>query len=145
MGRPFSSRNSTGRPSCSSARLRRTNTWRLRRPPTCAGRPPSSPLHDLRHAFATRLLEAGVHRKVVSEALGHASVAFTIDRYQQRHADDASAGRGRDQGGTRAPVEGQRSPLWPSCGQVGLSSDRRRPFPQLDEWAPGDSNPEPAD
>jgi integrase len=38
-------------------------------------------LHDLRHAVATRLLEAGVHPKVVSEALGHASVAFTLDVY----------------------------------------------------------------
>jgi integrase len=39
-------------------------------------------LHDLRHAFATTLLEAGVHPKVASEALGHASVAFTMDTYQ---------------------------------------------------------------
>jgi integrase len=30
---------------------------------------------------ATRLLEAGVHPKVVSEALGHSSVAFTLDVY----------------------------------------------------------------
>jgi integrase len=43
---------------------------------------PRPRFHDLRHAFATRLLEAGVHPKVVSEALGHASVAFTMDRYQ---------------------------------------------------------------
>jgi integrase len=39
-------------------------------------------LHDLRHAFATSLLVAGVHPKVVSEALGHASTAFTMDTYQ---------------------------------------------------------------
>jgi integrase len=39
-------------------------------------------LHDLRHAFATSLLAAGVHPKVVSEALGHASTAFTMDTYQ---------------------------------------------------------------
>jgi integrase len=38
-------------------------------------------LHDLRHAFATSLLVAGVHPKVVSEALGHASTAFTMDVY----------------------------------------------------------------
>jgi integrase len=38
-------------------------------------------LHDLRHAFATTLLVAGVHPKVVSEALGHSSVAFTMDVY----------------------------------------------------------------
>jgi integrase len=46
-----------------------------------AGLPPMR-LHDLRHAHATTLLAAGVHPKVVSEALGHASVAFTMDTYQ---------------------------------------------------------------
>ena len=35
--------------------------------------------HDLRYAFATRLLESGVHPKVVSEALGHASISITMD------------------------------------------------------------------
>lgn len=38
-------------------------------------------LHDLRHGFATTLLAAGVNVKVVSEALGHASTAFTMDCY----------------------------------------------------------------
>lgn len=45
------------------------------------GLPPMR-LHDLRHAHATTLLVAGVHPKIVSEALGHASVAFTMDTYQ---------------------------------------------------------------
>jgi integrase len=39
-------------------------------------------LHDLRHAYATTLLAAGVNVKVVSEALGHARTAFTMDTYQ---------------------------------------------------------------
>lgn len=39
------------------------------------------PLHDLRHSFATTLLAAGVNVKVVGEALGHASTAFTMDTY----------------------------------------------------------------
>jgi integrase len=43
---------------------------------------PELRLHDLRHAYATRLLEASVHPKVVSEALGHSSVSFTMDTYQ---------------------------------------------------------------
>ncbi len=38
-------------------------------------------LHDLRHAFATALLEEGVHPKIVSEALGHASIGITLDTY----------------------------------------------------------------
>jgi integrase len=37
--------------------------------------------HDLRHAYATQLLKAGVHPKIVSEALGHSSTAFTMDQY----------------------------------------------------------------
>ncbi|WP_052665157.1 tyrosine-type recombinase/integrase [Nitriliruptor alkaliphilus] len=38
-------------------------------------------LHDLRHTHATLLLRAGVNPKVVSERLGHSSVAFTLDTY----------------------------------------------------------------
>ncbi len=37
--------------------------------------------HDLRHTHATLMLKAGVHPKIVSERLGHASVAFTLDTY----------------------------------------------------------------
>jgi integrase len=43
---------------------------------------PGLRLHDLRHAYATALLSAGVHPKVASEALGHSSVSFTMDTYQ---------------------------------------------------------------
>ena len=37
--------------------------------------------HDLRHAFASALLAAKINPKIVSEALGHAKVAFTLDTY----------------------------------------------------------------
>lgn len=37
--------------------------------------------HDLRHTAATLLLAAGVPAKVVSEMLGHASVAFALHVY----------------------------------------------------------------
>jgi integrase len=37
--------------------------------------------HDLRHAHATFMLLKGVHPKVVSERLGHASVGITLDIY----------------------------------------------------------------
>jgi integrase len=38
-------------------------------------------LHDLRHTHATLMLKSGVHLKIVSERLGHATVAFTLDTY----------------------------------------------------------------
>lgn len=38
-------------------------------------------LHDLRHSHATLALRAGVHPKVVSERLGHATVSITLDTY----------------------------------------------------------------
>lgn len=37
--------------------------------------------YDLRHTCASLLLDAGVNLKVVSERLGHSSVAFTLDVY----------------------------------------------------------------
>jgi integrase len=37
--------------------------------------------HGLRHTHATELLRAGVHPKVASERLGHASIAVTMDTY----------------------------------------------------------------
>ena len=38
-------------------------------------------LHDLRHSHATHLLQQGVHPKIVSERLGHSTVAITLDTY----------------------------------------------------------------
>lgn len=37
--------------------------------------------HDLRHIHASLLLQQGVHPKVVSERLGHSTVAVTLDIY----------------------------------------------------------------
>jgi integrase len=55
-------------------------------------------LHDdLRHTYATLALKAGVHPKVVSERLGHATVGITLDLYSHvtpaiaRDAADAVA------------------------------------------------------
>ena len=51
-------------------------------------------LHDLRHSCASILLKAGVHVKVVSERLGHSTIAITLDLYShllpglQRDASD---------------------------------------------------------
>ena len=37
--------------------------------------------HDLRHTAATLMLGRGVHAKLVSDMLGHASIAITLDTY----------------------------------------------------------------
>lgn len=42
---------------------------------------PAYRLYDLRHTAATLLLRDGLNPKVVSERLGHSSVAFTMDVY----------------------------------------------------------------
>ena len=42
---------------------------------------PKLTIHGLRHTHATILLEQGINPKVVSERLGHASVATTMDIY----------------------------------------------------------------
>ncbi len=52
-------------------------------------------LYDLRHSAATIALAAGVSPKVVSEQLGHASTAFTLDTYAHLlpHMQDEAAAR----------------------------------------------------
>jgi len=52
-------------------------------------------LYDLRYSAATIALAAGVSPKVVSEQLGHASTAFTLDTYAHvlPHMQDEAAAR----------------------------------------------------
>ncbi len=38
-------------------------------------------LHDLRHTFASQLIEQGAHPKYIQEQLGHASITMTMDTY----------------------------------------------------------------
>ncbi len=42
---------------------------------------PDTGFHDLRHTCATLLLTKQVHPKIVSEMLGHSSIAITLDTY----------------------------------------------------------------
>ena len=49
-----------------------------------AGLPPIR-FHDLRHSFATYMLECGINPKIVSDVLGHSNVGVTLDIY--RHPD----------------------------------------------------------
>ena len=55
---------------------------------------PDVRFHDLRHTCASLLLESGVHVKIVSELLGHASIAITLDTYSHvlPSMGDAAAG-----------------------------------------------------
>jgi integrase len=50
--------------------------------------------HDLRHGFVTLQLQLGVPLKVVSEAAGHSTASFTLDRYghvlEEMRADAAA-------------------------------------------------------
>lgn len=84
--------NSVGRPILPGNLIRRSFRPLLNR----AGLPPVR-FHDLRHGAATLLLSEGVPAKVVSEMLGHASVALTLDVYShvtesmQQQAADAMA------------------------------------------------------
>ena len=42
---------------------------------------PNIRFHDLRHTTASLLLEKNVHPKIVSELLGHSTVALTLKTY----------------------------------------------------------------
>lgn len=42
---------------------------------------PRIPLHGLRHTWATLALSQNVHPKIVSERLGHSTIAITLDTY----------------------------------------------------------------
>jgi len=46
--------------------------------------------HDLRHSHVAHLIEAGVPILAISKRLGHASVAFTLDRYGHLMKDAGS-------------------------------------------------------
>ena len=56
---------------------------------------PNIRLYDLRHTSATLALTVGVAPKVVSEQLGHASAAFTLDTYSHvlPHMQDEAASK----------------------------------------------------
>jgi hypothetical protein len=54
---------------------------RTRGPRGGGGGLPDTRFHDLRHTCATLLLTKGVHPKVVSQMLGHSSIAITLDTY----------------------------------------------------------------
>lgn len=48
---------------------------------------PAIRFHDLRHTCATLLLARNVNPKIVSEMLGHATIAITLDTYSHMLPD----------------------------------------------------------
>jgi integrase len=44
---------------------------------------PRITIHGLRHTWATLALEKGIHPKIVSERLGHSTIAITLDTYSR--------------------------------------------------------------
>jgi integrase len=50
--------------------------------------------HDLRHVYASTLIAAGVHPKVLQERLGHASISETMDTYGHLYPSGLDVGRG---------------------------------------------------
>jgi integrase len=48
---------------------------------------PRITLHGVRHGYATVSVDAGINPKVVSERIGHSSLAFTMQTYVQRSPD----------------------------------------------------------
>jgi integrase len=50
--------------------------------------------HDLRHFYASALISAGLHPKVIQERLGHATIADTIDTYGHLFPDASEQGHG---------------------------------------------------
>ncbi|MHB1526467.1 MAG: tyrosine-type recombinase/integrase [Candidatus Dormibacteria bacterium] len=78
MGRPLGGRSPapSARPWCLATRCGAPTRPLLER----AGLPLVR-LHDLRHTAATVMLGRGVHPKIASEMLGHATVGITLDTY----------------------------------------------------------------
>jgi integrase len=125
-----------------------------------AGLPPIR-LHDLRHTAASLALQAGVPMKVVSEQLGHSSLAITADTYTSvlpvvAHAA-AEAVAGLVPRTTRPATDDAVGPSqstafgnWLSVRPKGARNDRRFESGRGKAagqwgWAPRGSNPQPAD
>jgi integrase len=71
---------------------------------------PQIRLHDLRHMHATLALQAGIHPKVVSERLGHATISITLNTYShaipamQEEAPALIAGLASERPGAVTPL-----------------------------------------
>ena len=56
--------------------------------------PKGTRFHDLRHFYASSLIDAGVNAKVIQRRMGHASITETFDTYGHLFPDHEDIGRG---------------------------------------------------
>lgn len=70
-----------------------------------------SRFHDLRHFYASTLIEAGRSVKEVQARLGHATAAETLDTYAHRWPDNED--------GTRAAIDAAFAPRPAALDEVG--------------------------
>ena len=68
-------------------------------------------LHDVRHSYATAALKAGISPKIISERLGHATAAFTMQTYTHviPGMDESAASTVADLILGSAPTDGRKS------------------------------------
>ena len=59
-----------------------------------AGLPSHLTFHDLRHFYASTLIAANIHPKVIQQRLGHATISETMDTYGHLFPEAEEAGRG---------------------------------------------------
>jgi len=76
-------------------------------------------LHDVRHTYATMSLDAGIDPKIVSDRIGHANMAYTLQIYTHR-----STGRDRQAAETVAGVI--LGGVW-ACERCGAAHFATRP------------------
>lgn len=68
--------------------------WCWRNAVEDAGLPKGTRFHDLRHFYASTLIAAGLHPKVIQARLRHATLAETMDTYGHLFPDHEELGRG---------------------------------------------------
>ena len=86
---------------------------------------PTIRFHDLRHTHGSLLIKEGVPVKVVSERLGHANIAFTMQTYQH-----VLPGMQTDAARTDRTPRHARSPERPTPrGNTGGTAGGRPPDP----------------
>jgi len=123
------------------------NNWRRRewnRARTYAyGVPRDVTFHRLRHIYASLLIDAGLHPKVLQVRVGHASAAETLDTYGHLYPDaDQGTRQAIDTAFRVASNVAERV----ACGfHHGRRNSRNRRSHRMCEWGAWDSNPQPTD